>query len=136
MVVVLKQRFEFGTMGMPGTGSKTHHACAYAQCGGSQARRPLPGCNRAEGLLVGIPFKVCQARQLEDTSAGAKTISVQVKWDTHTDSIEVGKQHFGLAAGNVLLIYGWADRDPMVQQLQSLDPHANAKQVLKHLRER
>jgi hypothetical protein len=47
-VAVLKQRFEFRTMGTRETGLETHHAQAYARRGRFRARRCPPAC-RPEG---------------------------------------------------------------------------------------
>jgi hypothetical protein len=45
-VVVLKQRFEFGTMGARGTSFVTHHAGAYADVARSHAHHCLPAYRR------------------------------------------------------------------------------------------
>ena len=48
LVVVLKQRFEFGTMGARGTSYGTHHVKAYARSERSHAHRHPSGCNRTD----------------------------------------------------------------------------------------
>ena len=48
MVAVLKQRFEFRTMGTRETGSETHHVGTYAEGERLRAHRRPPAC-RPEG---------------------------------------------------------------------------------------
>jgi hypothetical protein len=66
-VAVLKQRFEFRTMGTRKTRWGTHHAQAYARRGRFHAYRPPPGCNRAEDPSLARFRKPAKQDDLEDT---------------------------------------------------------------------
>ena len=67
MVVVLKQRFEFGTMGAREAGYQTHHVETYARDAGFHAHRHPPGCNRADDSSLAFFFKSAKQDKLEDT---------------------------------------------------------------------
>ena len=69
-VTVLKQRFEFRTMGTRKTRWGTHHAQAYARRGRFHAYRPPPGCNRAEDSSLARFRKPAKQDDLEHTRRG------------------------------------------------------------------
>ena len=66
MVVVLKQRFEFRTMGAHGTSFVTHHAQAYADVARSRARRCLPACRREGHFILTASSEAAKQDKMED----------------------------------------------------------------------
>ncbi len=69
---MLKQRFEFRTMGARETRFRTHYVKTYAKGGGSHAHRHPPGCNRADDSSLAFFLKTAKQDKSEDTRVQVK----------------------------------------------------------------
>lgn len=65
------------------------------------------------------------------TEKGAFTVSIP--WDRQTDTVKIGKQEFTRGKGDVFVVRLNANGEATGQQLASLGPHVNYREVLQYI---